>query len=307
MNGGRVQAGPRPLEDGLAAFAAGDYATAERLLLETLPVHADDPAVATALGLIALDAGRFADATTHLTTARRRLPRDTRLLYALAECHLGLGDTQQAALGYQATLKLDPAYRHAQRRLGQALIQLGRTAEAMTALNQAVYADRTDIEARLALASLSVTLGDDRRAAAQLHMVDRLAPHRLDVRTLLADIHFRAGDFRQMAAELEALVVGGVAEFATFWRLGGAYSLVGRNDDALAMYQQAAMLESTPGEAHLAAAQVAEAGGRHRVALETWRVLAGVRAYQSEAQYAVARIRVALGGPTGLTGYLQAA
>lgn len=306
MSGGKIVEEPKPLEDGLAAFAAGDHATAEGLLLAALDAHPDDVRVLTALGLIALAAGRPEDAAEHLAKARRRLPSDLRIAIALADCYRMVGMPDRAIDGYKAALRLDAAHAEAQRKLGETLFEAGRTAEAMNALNHAIYRDRTDVAARLLLARLCLDARDEQRALAQLHMAEKLAPGRLETQRLLAEAFDRVGDFRQMAVHLASVVAMGDASLGDLWRLANTYLMMGRREEALPIFQRAAMTEDAPGAAHEAVAQVAEELGRFGLAIETWRLLAGEKAYQGVANAAIERIRLLKGTGRIGTGRLAA-
>lgn len=303
MNGGKIVEAPRPLDDGLAAFAAGDHATAEGLLLAAIADKPDEVRALAALGMIALAAGRPEEAAEHLAKARRRLPGDLRIALALADCYMATGVLDRAIDGYKAALRLDATSAEAQRKLGEALHASGRTAEALEALNQAVYRDRKDLAARLLLARICLDGGDERRALAQLHMIDKLEPGRIETQRLLAAAFDRLGDFRQMAVHLAAIVTRGEATLDEVWQLANLNLMFGRREEALPLFQRAAMAEPTPGPAHEAVAQVAEELGRFALAIETWRLLAGVKEYQCVANAAVERVRALRGG----TGHLVAA
>lgn len=307
MNGGKIVEQARPLEDGLAAFAAGDYATAEGLLLAAIATQPDEVRALTALGLIALADGRAEDAAEHLAKARRRLPSDVRIAVALADCYRLAGLPDRAIDGYKAVLRLEATHAEAQRKLGETLLEAGRSAEALNALNQAVYRDRKDVGARLLIARICLDARDEQRALAQLHMVEKLEPGRLDTQRLFAEAFDRVGDFRQMAVHLGAVVALGVASLEELWRLANTYLFIGRREEALTMFQKAATCEPSPGPAHEAVAQVAEELGRYGLAMETWRLLAGVKEYQGVANAAVERVRALRGTGRMGTGRLAAA
>lgn len=307
MSGGKIVEAPRPLDDGLAAFAAGDFATAEGLLLTAIAAQPDEVRALTALGLIALAAGRPEEAAEHLARARRRLPADVRIAVALADCYRMAGLPERAIDGYKAALRLEPTHAEAQRKLGETLLEAGRTAEALNALNQAIYRDRKDVGARLLIARICLDANDEQRALAQLHMAEKLEPGRLDTQRLFAEAFERVGDFRQMAVHLASVMTLGGASLADLWRLANTYLMMGRREEALTTFQRAAMSEPSPGPAHEAVAQVAEDLGRFGLAMETWRLLAGVKEYQGVANEAVERVRALRGTGRIGTGRLAAA
>lgn len=295
MTGGKIVEAPKPLEDGLAAYAAGDHATAEGLLLAASTDQPDEPRMLAALGMIALQDGRAEEAAAYLVLARKKRPSDLTLIVALADAYRGMGQHEKAHDGYQAALRAQPTHAEAQRKLGETLYELGRTSEAIVALNQAVYRDRKDMVARLLIARISLEAQDVQRALAQLSLIAKVEPGRLDVHQLLADAFYAAGDYRQLAVELLAVHKLGGATLETWWRLANVHLMTGAREDALGAFQQAAVLESHPGSAHAAVAQVAEELGRDGLALEVWAVLAGEKAYQGEAHGAIARLRAGQG------------
>ena len=307
MSGGKIVEAPRPLDDGLAAFAAGDYATAEPLLQVAIVDRPDDVRALTALGLMALASGRPEEAAEHLAKARRRLPQDVRIAVALADCHRLSGLLDRAIDGYKAALRIEAAHAEAQRKLGETLYEAGRSTEALSALNQAVYRDRQDLAARLLIARICLDGGDEQRALAQLHMVERLAPGRVDTQRLLAESFERVGDYRQMAVHLGSVLALGAATRDELWRLANACLMFGRREEALSAFQQVAISEPAPGPAHEAVAQVAEELGRFALAIETWRLLSGVKTYQGVANAAVERLRALRGTGRLGTGRLAAA
>jgi tetratricopeptide (TPR) repeat protein len=293
--GGKPAQPERPREEGLAALVAGDLAAAEPLLRRALDQHPQDPEVLMGLATLADRGGRPEEALGWLQRAHRRNSRDLGLLLALGAAHEAVGDQAQALATYRAALAVDARCARAHRAIG-ALLRHEQPQDAVKALNQAVYHDRTNVEARLLLAELCLDLGDAKRAVTQLHLVLRIAPGCAQIHRLLALAAERLGDQRQVVTELELAVALAPGTAEDYWRLTQGLLALGRDDDALAALSQAARLEETPGEFHVAWAGAAEAYGLFSTALEAWRVLAGVRAFQGEANAHINRLlRLPLG------------
>ncbi|MEB3328754.1 MAG: tetratricopeptide repeat protein [Candidatus Sericytochromatia bacterium] len=293
--GGKPAAPERPREEGLAALVAGDVARAEALLPRALAQHPEDPEVLMGLATLADRSGRPEEALGWLQRAHRRNARDLGLLLALGSAYEAVGEPAQALASYRQALTVDARCARAHRGIG-ALLRDEEPHEAIKALNQAVYHDRTNLEARLMLAELCLQLGDAIRAVTQLHLVLRLAPGRAEVHRLLALAAERLGDRRQMVTELELAVALAPGTAEDYWKLAQGHLALGRDHEALAALAQAARLEDTPGKLHVAWASLAEACGLISVALDAWRVLSGVMAHQGEAHHQLERL---LGLPPG--------
>jgi tetratricopeptide (TPR) repeat protein len=287
--GGKPTAPERPREEGLAALVAGDVARAEALLPRALEQHPEDPEVLMGLAALADRGGRPEEALSWLQRAHRRNTRDLGLLLALGAAYAATGEQAQALATYRTALTVDARCARAHREIGS-LLRHEEPQEAIKALNQAVYHDRTNVEARLMLAELCLSLGDAKRAVTQLHLVLRIAPGRAEVHRLLALAAERLGDQRQMVAELELAVALAPGTADDYWKLAQGHLALGRDDEALAALSQAARLEETPGEYHVAWAAMAESYGLVSIALDAWRVLSGVMAYQGEAHAQIERL-----------------
>jgi tetratricopeptide (TPR) repeat protein len=91
---------------------------------------------------LALDAGRYEDAQTHLREAERAAAEDhlvppAELAHVAGSIKRGLGDAAGAILDYRRGLEIDPKGTPRWRALAELLLELGRTDEAWAALQRA--------------------------------------------------------------------------------------------------------------------------------------------------------------------------
>jgi protein O-GlcNAc transferase len=237
-----------PWAEGLRAFSAGDYDGARRAFRDYL----DRPG------------GRYRDkAEFHLCEACIQGGEE-----ALAQ-----GRAAEAALRFQEALALHPEYADVHNKLGEALEQLGRRDEAVTAFTGALARNPRFYRARLNLARVHLAAGDtapaidalasfpahcppplraqasdlvrlcrDGDLAAMRDAVDRLAdarPDELALRRAQALAAVQRGDNR-----LAIALLGGLLEqhghFADLHHLLGlAYGNAGMHDDAVLEFRQA--------------------------------------------------------------------
>lgn len=142
-----------------SAAARGDHAAALRLvdrLMSLMPGHAG-LAYNRALVLKAL--GRRPEARAGLASALALDPDHGKARFEAAALDLEDGDHARAAEGFAAVLAADPSDDDARLNLGNALIRLGRSAEALAALAP-LRGRRRDPAALLAMARAEADVGD---------------------------------------------------------------------------------------------------------------------------------------------------
>lgn len=143
----------------LSLYQQGDFGAAERSYGELLNLVPEDGEVQCALGILAVQTGRYALAVERLTamTAVRES--------AAAHFYLGValsasGRHGEAVIHHDRTIALEPKYMLAYLHRGQALRCLGRLAEALASFDAALAISADDIDA---LASRTAVLLDLRR------------------------------------------------------------------------------------------------------------------------------------------------
>ncbi len=120
----------------------------------------------------------FATATERLAELRRRWEEDpsSPVFLQLAEEHRRMGQTDEALKVLDAGLAKNPSYLAAQVSRGRCLLDLGRTAESVAALEPVLERDATQLVARKLLVEARLRLGEPARARRQLDLYSNLNP-----------------------------------------------------------------------------------------------------------------------------------
>ncbi len=136
----------------------------------------------------------------------------------------------------------DPA---AKALLGTLLIDLGRTADAVACLGEAVANEPRDIAFRETLAQALAADGDPDSALAVLLEGIALVPGATATRNAAVLLCIRRRDFARAEHLAEQARIDGVADASTFGLKGHALSSLGRHDEAALAYNEA--LKLAPG------------------------------------------------------------
>jgi tetratricopeptide (TPR) repeat protein len=161
---------------------------AEQLLKVLSTLHPDEGLFWTELGLVALDAGRTADAESHLHQAVGLRPFDHQTVYALLQCLERRGQKDEAK-----------TWRH---RLEQIEHDRKRLAE----LTKELFYNPLVLAQLCEAGQLSLRLGQDEMARGWLESAVRLDPRCTKALRGLADYHEHTGNpaaaarYRQRAA-----------------------------------------------------------------------------------------------------------
>jgi choline-sulfatase len=166
------------------AAAAADGPLAESLREEAARADqaavAIDPHSATALnglGLLAIDAGRPADAATSFERAAAIDPNNASYWTNLGNARRAGGDRARAEQAYRRALDVDPRYADAANGLGVLLVEAQRAGDAVPWFERALAAAPDLVEARLNLGIALEQSGDVSRAADAYRAVLKTAPH----------------------------------------------------------------------------------------------------------------------------------
>lgn len=120
----------------------------------------------------------FATASERLAELRRRWEEDpsSPVFLQLAEEHRRMGQTDEALKVLDAGLVKNPSYLAAQVSRGRCLLDLGRTAESVAALEPVLERDATQLVARKLLVEAQLRLGEPVQARRQLDLYSNLNP-----------------------------------------------------------------------------------------------------------------------------------
>ncbi len=157
----------------------------------------DDVAYLVAATQARLQLGQPQAALEHLTAGAERHGWTETYQATLAECHEQLGDWPAAAAAWRRVAGAAGVDAEPRARLGLALFQAGRYADAIPELLHATAAAATGEVAvlRLGLAECYLNVGQAALARAQVQLAARAAPDDVRVFTLLAQTHAACGDF----------------------------------------------------------------------------------------------------------------
>ena len=165
-----------------------------------------NPALALArlsLARIYLDMARPGRARDELNLAIQQGAAQPSVLSLLGEAERQLGNGERAIELNRQALKADPAFVQARYYLGLALLDGGRTAEAIAELQQVVKSGANPAEANLALGSAYLAGGRATDAIAALRESARLDPSRAETHIQLARAYRGRGLLAEAARELK--------------------------------------------------------------------------------------------------------
>jgi tetratricopeptide (TPR) repeat protein len=290
LSGGLEEREVKPLEDGLAAFEAGNYEEAMPLLVQALKTDPHHVQALIAVGRMHLDQGSYAEAYQPLRSALELDIKNAVLNYLLGELSYGQGDFQSATNYFTKAVTYDPDYTDAHIRLGMLHMEQARPQDSIKCFERAIFLDRAAVVARYHLAQVCVQLDDPRRALTQLHLVKEMHGDYPPVYVLQGEIQCRLGDYRQAILEFQKAIELGVGDASVYWQLGQAHLGLSGKDKALRAFLQ--VLEHDP--AHAAArfktAELQEELRRYAQAQQHYHYLLEVEEYSEAAQLGLARI-----------------
>jgi soluble lytic murein transglycosylase len=273
------------------AVTRGDVAAVQPLtaVSERYPETAVSGLARLAAGLALLDAGRYAEALTHLAHAdvQRTLLRD-RALFAMGEAQEALGHLDAAARSYAAAAaEPDSAVAcSALPRAADGFVRSGRADAAIPLLERTIgTCPREAADALLALGEAQLARGDRPAAAAAFSRLYREHP------TSPAAAQAR-GKLPALAALLPP--VGPEERARTHLARGSAFLAAGRTPEAIEALRAVSVASLPPVEADLARVQLARAlfaRGRAREAQALAEKVPADSPHAAEAAFLIARER----------------
>ena len=143
----------------------------------------------------------------------------------------------------------------------------------LTKLQAAVNSSPNNAQAHYDLGQYFYTKKDYQKAAAELETVVRLTPNRVNPYHVLGDIYRDSGNVDKALAEYKAAtdINGPIQERpAAFNKYGVALQAVGKFDEALQQFDQAAKLDKTFNEAFFHEGEVLETQGKKEAAIAAY-------------------------------------
>ncbi|MGE0726287.1 MAG: tetratricopeptide repeat protein, partial [Alphaproteobacteria bacterium] len=220
----RPPIGRGPSDPAFAAAVAlhrgGRIEAAAAAFRTILALRPDHPGAHHQLGLIALMAGRPAEALPAIARAAALVPRDATIQYDLGHALAGLGRLEEAADAWARAQRLAPALADAPANRGAALALLGRHDEAAQAFRAALAADPGHRRAAVGLAEALLRAGrlDEARIACDRARTRLGALAELAVVDAL--LRRAEGDSADAAARLGS-VVAAAPDHAAAWAARG--------------------------------------------------------------------------------------
>lgn len=228
-----------PLQQGLALFKEQQYDEAIQVLSSITPSVPRRYAEALAvIGRAQLKLRKFDRAAETLEEAYERNPQPM-TQYHWAEALIQLGRKAEAFTQLEEATKRDDSLTDAFIHLGILKEERGLLQDAIHCFEKALVNDSKAVVARYRLAKIAFDNGDLKRAATQAYLVQQIAGNYPPVHKLMGSIALSMGDHRQAAVELCRVIELGEGDVEVYLRLGKAFANIGDLPQALMAYEQA--------------------------------------------------------------------
>ncbi len=187
----------------------GDDAAREHRLEEIVRLRPEDRRGLGSLALLWLRRGQHQQIVYLLSPVTAHEPKDQRVFAVLAAAQLALGDNAQAERSARQAMALGAVPEGCERVLGLALSRLGRTDEAILALEDALTRlQSSEVKSELVAlyrkrAEQATQLGDVELAIAAYNRLLQLEPQRFEVRSVVASTLARLGRIEEALAVLD--------------------------------------------------------------------------------------------------------
>lgn len=221
---------------------AGRIAAARPILAAARALSPPSGELALISARIALAGGALEKAMQDLNSGIVDAPCHAGLRKCRADLRQRMGDLEGAARDAGEAVILDRHDPHAKAILGVALLSLGRMADAVACLAEAVAGDLKSPDYREALSSALEKGGDPDEALLVLTDGIELCPASIAMRNAAILLCVRRRDFTQAVRLAENARSLGIADACTFGLGGHALSSLGRHDEAAIAYQDALKL-----------------------------------------------------------------
>jgi predicted TPR repeat methyltransferase/thioredoxin-like negative regulator of GroEL len=221
---------------------AGRISVARPLLAAARAMAPPSPELTLIGARLALANGALAQAIQELNSGIAATPSHAGLRKCRADLRYRTGDFEGAARDAAEAVNSDPADPQAKAMLGAAMLDLGRTSDAIACLAEAVAGAPKDIDYREALSAALQKAGDPDAALAVLTEGISLCPASVPGRNAAILLCVRWRDFIQAIGLAEKARSLGMADACTFGLKGHALSSLGRHDEAAIAYRDALKL-----------------------------------------------------------------
>jgi predicted TPR repeat methyltransferase len=242
---------------------AGRFGAARPLLAAARALSPELPELNLIAARIALGSSAWDEALLELDNGIANAPAHVGLLKCRADVRQRMGDHDGAARDAAEAVIADPADPAAKAILGVALLDLGRSTDAVACLGEAVAGTPNGSAYREALACALERTGDLDAALRVLTEGIARCPSSLAIRNKAILLCIRRRDFNQATRLAEQARSSGVADACTFGMQGHALSSLGEHDQAVIAYQEALKLApEDPYVRHLVVSATAMPGSK---------------------------------------------
>ena len=289
------------LEAGLRHHKSGNLPQAESHYRQVLAVQPNNPDALYLLGMLALDAGRPADAATQIAKAIKRGRKVPHYHVALGDAYRAQGKPREAAACYRKALALDPKSAVAHLNLATVRHAENKFADAITHYRRAIALDPKLAEAHNNLGVALTAKGQRSDAAEHFRRAVALRPDYADAYLNLGQALRGEGRLDEAIAAYEKALALDPKLVEAHNNLGNALRDAGRPEDAVAHYERALAIRPDYADAHnnLGVAlgdlgRTEEAVAAHRRALELKPQWADAHAGLGAALHVLGRIEEAI-------------
>jgi predicted TPR repeat methyltransferase len=221
---------------------AGRIAAARPLLAAAQAMAPPSAELALVAARIAMASGALDEALQELNDAITVAPAHAGLRKCRAGLRQRMGDLDGAARDAAEAVIFDRSDPDAKAILGVTMVDLGRLADAVACLAEAVAGAPRNLDYRETLSAALEKAGDPDSALLVLTDGIQLCPASVAMRNAAILLCVRRRDFLQAVRLAEAARSLGIADACTFGLKGHALSSLGRHDDAAIAYQDALKL-----------------------------------------------------------------
>jgi tetratricopeptide (TPR) repeat protein len=195
-----------------------------------------------------LDEGRFQDVVDYLIEAQKDESRNIDLFKLLGDAYTGLGDLENAKDAYERALKIKSGDKEARLKLGDALIALGKTDEAVKVLEKGLSKAKKDPEK----AAFNNAIGRALTAAencsdAQQYLLKATIQdeENLDYRVDLGQAYYDCQVYSLAKIEYQAVLRADSNNCMAWYRIGFAQFRDRAFNDARNSFEQAYLCDTT--------------------------------------------------------------
>lgn len=278
-----------------AAFAAGDHASAGRLLREVAERRPDHAGALQLLGILAMGRGQVIEAEALFARALAHNPGDPNLIDSHATALQAQGRHDEALAGYERALECAADFTGALAKRAHLLRQLGRQDEALSGYERLVALQPGDAERQWLRAETLHDLGRHDEAVAGFDRVLALRPDALGARFLRGNACWHAGRLDEALADYGAVIAAEADSARARANRSVVLIALGRPAEALADIEAAVRLKPDHAEYRNLLGNALHALNRHDEAVAAHERALALDPAHAQAAFNISMCRFAQG------------